>query len=344
MNPTTNKSNVSSKLCEDELFDKLYNETIAYYNLTCESARCSTGSKKRWVDLTRIWHIQADDCDECSVLDCALYAIYWGAPMGNIPDELAALSEQVKAVILNQEHIASVLRNELSFQCSFYRTMCSSKSQGICPIKQYSELFNRYRDKRLWYRVIYRQKEAFLSNLETATWREIKAAKDQADVRGFCLAFETAVCFLLPAAEYWTDTQWLDEDFLFSCLQTAFGKDWRRDPFAFDDLMIMLMDKIYYKNPKYLARLLRIQKLPNSVIKHIWPNNTFQQLQALFYTASIRAKTAERKKQNGTARHCAYSYDAVRSSWLYKLLQNRAKSISDVKIKRALFDVGINVA
>ena len=344
MNPMTNKSNVSSKLCEDELFDKLYNETIAYYNLTCESARCSTGSKKRWVDLTRIWYIQADDCDECSVLDCALYAIYWGVPMSNIPEELGALSEQVKDIILNREHIASTLCAQTAFYCAFYRTMCTSKPQDSCSIKRYSKLFNRYRDKRLWYHVVYRQKAAILPNLETATWRELKAAKDQADVRGFCLAFETVIRFLLPGAEYWTDKQWLDEDFLFSCLQAAFGKDWRQDPVAFDDMVTMLMDKIYYKKTKFLARLLRIKHLPYSVIKHIWPDNTFEQLQELFCTASIRAKTAERKMQNGTANHCAYSYDAVRASWLYKLLYSRIKSINDGKIKRKLFEVGMNVA
>ena len=344
MNSTRNETIDSRKAHECKLFREIYDATLKYYNLTAENAPHSAGSKKRWTDLAHIWYVQADNLNECSALDCALHAIYWGRPMSNIPEGLSELSEMVKDVILNEEHIAAALRSDLTFYHSFYRTINQAGVHSKCPYVQYSRLFNKYREKHLWYRVIYRQANVVPVNFETATWRDIKTAKSHAGVRGFCVAFETAIRFLLPEAECWSEDQWLDEEFLHSRLHAAFGKDWRRDPFALDDLITMLMDKLYFKDPKYLARLLSIKRLPASVIKHIWPKDTFLQLEELFYTAMVRSKAGERKMRNDTSYHCRYSYANLKQSWLYAFMVKHRKKISNDKVRRELMLVGMEVA
>lgn len=304
-------------LTDDESFARLFAATLDVYDLELKDVLCSSGRIKRWSDLADLWGKCAAIRGEPNLFILALHKIHWGIYSSDFPSNIPVeLITEVQRVLEKNDDAHKAWRNNGYYRDAFENVLNQTRPVGTKVPRYRSEVFLKYIRNRTWLDVAYKWRTPPTINLARYTRAEFVSAKKHATIYEECHAYESVIARLFPEASTWGDDQWRNERLLYKLFKRKYGITMKKQAKDIDKVIAFLVEFWYYgKTSVYL--MLRIESMPDLLMKAIWPDNTKYAVTDRLRLAYSRVKSAHTYlgKWGLTVHGC--TWDLFEKSWLF---------------------------
>ena len=300
-----------------------------------------SNKKNKWLALATAWEALLEDGSTGIFLD-AVHRIMWGIPFKKSKPEHEGIVSIVKEELLSDGEAFNAWDSYVA--CDTAIEAVSSEMDpwaGIVEDCRYSiEHYNYLCDKMLW----------------KIRYSKPKYIAEYAHYGEAILDYEEAIKKIVPAATSWNADYWYNENHIYDELVRLYGVDYRDDFVEYGRILLMLMNTEmdeFIHDIKEVWYASNIKRLPMSLARTIWPENTEDKILQMFALA-VQAtrtmpddkKTLARRKDQEFHPVGVFEYNALHESWLYDLVnewveQPRLSDIERMELKRMLYDVAI---
>lgn len=334
------KKNTKTIMTSADAFNELCSLTLNVCGKDGFPDGIFTPDGNRWMGLTSAWDILVEGGSAAIFVD-AVHRIMWGIPSNQIKPEYDEIVKLVQAELLKDDEAFQAWDEYVGCDVAIMTVGDSSEPwtyTNYCM--RYSIEHYHYLCDKMKYKIRYSK----------AKYR------DQADsYKNECLKYENAIKLLIPAAKHWTVAYWYDENHIFDELVRLYGVDYREDYIEYGRLLIMLMYPEQDESRHLCVEAWcasNIKKLPEDLMKVIWPDDTASHVTLLFLTAANAAenykknrRVNERRKKTEIHPIGVFEYADIKNSWLYNTVMSWVCSEEDTDeikdIKKALLNVAI---
>ena len=170
--------------------------------------------------------------------------------------------------------------------------------------------------------------------LDKMLWKirysKLKYASEGENYKQGILEYESAIKKVIPDARLWDESYWYNERHIYDALTELYGVDYSDDFVEYGRILLLLMkhnagELIYARAEAWFAS--NIKRMPMSLAKVIWPDNTEDKITEMFLWAAEEAEIQAASNDQATfsAREAqemhpvgVFEYRTLRTSWLFE--------------------------
>ena len=300
---------------EETNFVKLCQRTLAVCNLERFPDGTFSNAGNNWLELAKAWETLLMD-GSAGIFYDAVHRIMWGIPHAKSRPEYDGIVQIV---------VEELLKDGAAFEAWDSYEPCnitiaeveSEMNPATKNSDEYCSSIEHYHycsDKLLW----------------KVRYSKAKYAAEYSEYQKAYLMYEEAIKKIVPAACTWAEDYWYKEDHIYDELINLYGVDYRENFEEYGRILLLLMNaeeepEKYALNEAWFAT--NIQRMPMSLAKVIWPENTEEKIIKIFLLAAEITRALADAGVNFEARKArefhpvgVFEYKSLRNSWVYDIV------------------------
>ena len=307
-----NNRNFNNYVKNDANFAKLYALTLAVLNLNKFPEGTFSVNGNAWLELADVWEMYSEFGSAGIFLD-AIHRIMWGIPSDICEPEYEEIIRIVVEELL-MDGDAFAAWDDYDACTTAMKAVGNDTSPWIEDADDYRRSIEHYHylwDKMLW----------------KIRYSKAKYLSEGINYKNAIHEYESAIKTIIPVAGSWDESYWYNERHIYDEIIKLYGIDYSNDYVEYSRILLLLMNhtrdkSLSDRDEAWFAS--NITRLPMSLAKVIWPEDTEDKMIKMFLCATEAAEMQTGNEelyaiQKGKLIHPVdvFEYSTIENSWLF---------------------------